>query len=102
MPTVDTERFRLRNFVDWLVERGECEVHDKPLDLAAVGGALEGNPKAVLSKSAGPKKAELGGNVMASRKRIAEALDTDERSLLGTLSKRLNTLHPPVKVASQQ
>jgi 2,5-furandicarboxylate decarboxylase 1 len=102
MPTVDTERFRLRNFVDRLVESGECEVHDKPIDLVDVGGVLEGNPKAVLFKSAGPEKAELVGNVMASRRRIAEALGTDERSLLGTLSKRLNTLHPPVKVSSQQ
>ncbi len=102
MPTVDTERFRLRNFVDRLVESGECEVHDKPIDLVDVGGVLEGNPKAVLFKSAGPEKAELVGNVMASRKRIAQALDTDERSLLGTLSKRLNTLHPPIKVSSQQ
>jgi 2,5-furandicarboxylate decarboxylase 1 len=102
MPTVDTERFRLRNFIDRLVQSGECEVHDKPIDLVDVGGVLEGNPKAVLFKSAGPEKAELVGNVMASRRRIAEALGTDERSLLGTLSKRLNTLHPPVKVSSQQ
>src|SRR5580698_9992282 len=102
MPTVDTERFRLRNFIDRLVENGECEVHDKPIDLVDVGGVLEGNPKAVLFKAAGPEKAELVGNVMASRKRIAMALDTDERNLLGTLAQRLNTLHPPVKVSSQQ
>jgi UbiD family decarboxylase len=102
MPTVDTERFRLRNFIDRLVENGECEVRDKPIDLLDVGSVLEGNPKAVLFKAAGPEKAQLVGNVMASRKRIAQALDTDERNLLGTLSKRLNTLHPPIKVSSQQ
>ena len=39
---------------------------------------------------------------MGSRKRLAQALDTDERGLLGTLSARLNTLHPPVKISSQQ
>src|ERR1700744_501301 len=102
MPTVDTERFRLRNFIDRLVQSGECEVYDKPIDLVDVGNVLEGNRKAVLFKAAGPEKAELVGNVMASRKRIAEALDTDERNLLATLSKRLNTLHPPIKVSSQQ
>jgi 2,5-furandicarboxylate decarboxylase 1 len=102
MPTVDTERFRLRNFIDRLVQSGECEVHDKPIDLVDVGSVLEGNPKAVLFKAAGPEKAELVGNVMASRKRLAAALGTDERNLLGTLSKRLNTLHPPIKVSSQQ
>ena len=86
MPTIDTERFRLRNFVDKLVEAGECEVHNAPIDLVDVGGVLDGNPRAVLFKAAGPEKAELVGNVMASRRRLAAALDTDERGLLGTLA----------------
>jgi 2,5-furandicarboxylate decarboxylase 1 len=102
MPTIDTERFRLRNFVEKLVEIGECEVHEKPIDLVDVGGVLESTPRAVLFKAAGPEKAELVGNVMGSRKRLASALDTDERGLLGTLSQRLNRLQPPVKVSSQQ
>jgi 2,5-furandicarboxylate decarboxylase 1 len=102
MPTIDTERFRLRNFVDKLVDLGECEVHNAPIDLIDVGGVLDGNPRAVLFKAAGAEKAELVGNVMASRRRIAAALDTDERGLLGALSQRLNRLHPPVKVSSQQ
>ena len=50
MPTVDTERFRLRNFVDKLVDSGECDVHDRPIDLIEVGGVLEGNPKAVQTQ----------------------------------------------------
>ena len=86
MPTIDTERFRLRNFVSELIETGECEVHDKPIDLIDVGEVLDGNPRAVLFKAAGPEKAELVGNVMGARKRLARALGTDERSLLGTLS----------------
>jgi 2,5-furandicarboxylate decarboxylase 1 len=102
MPTVDTERFRLRNFVEKLVESGDCEVREKPIDLVDVGTVLDGNPKAILFKAAGPEKAELVGNVMASRKRLALALDTDERNLLSTLSARLNKLHPPTRVSSQQ
>jgi 2,5-furandicarboxylate decarboxylase 1 len=102
MPTIDTERFRLRNFVEKLVDLGECEVHDKPIDLIDVGGVLDGTANAVLFKAAGPEKAELVGNVMGSRRRLARALDTDERGLLGTLNQRLNRLHPPVKVSSQQ
>src|ERR1700689_2593609 len=102
MPTIDTERFRLRNFVEKLVELGEGEVHNAPIDLVDVGGILDGNPRALLFKAAGREKAEVGGNVMAWRRRIAAALDTDERGLLGTLSQRLNRLHPPVKVSSQQ
>src|SRR6202035_4070751 len=101
MATIDTERFRLRNFVEKLVALGECEVHNAPIDLVDVGGVLDGNPRAVLVKAAGPAKADLAGNVMASRRRLAAALDTDERGLLGILAARLSRLHPPVKVSSQ-
>lgn len=102
MPTIDTERFRLRNFVEKLVDMGECEVRDEPIDLVDVAGVLDGNPRAVLFKSAGPERAELVGNVMGSRKRLASALGTDERNLLATLNQRLSRLQPPVKVSSQQ
>jgi 2,5-furandicarboxylate decarboxylase 1 len=102
MPAIDTERFRLRNFVDKLVDLGECEVRKEPIDLVDVAANLDGNPRAVLFKAAGPEKAELVGNVMGSRKRLACALDTDERGLLATLNQRLNRLQPPIKVSSQQ
>src|SRR3984893_8028622 len=102
MLTIDTERFRLRNFVDRLAGLGECDVHAEPIDLIDVGGVLDGNPRAVHFKSVGPERAARVGNGMGSRKRRARALDTDERGLLGTLNDRLNRLHPPVKVSSQQ
>ena len=102
MPTIDTERFRLRNFVEYLIETGECEVREKPVDLVDIAAALEGNPRAVLFKAAGPENAELVGNVMGSRKRLAAALGTDARQLLNTLNARLNRLQPPIKVSSQQ
>jgi UbiD family decarboxylase len=101
-PAVDTERFRLRHFVDRLVQLGECEVHDKPIDLIDVAAVLDGNPRATLFKAAGPEKAELVGNVMGSRRRLALALDTDERGLLGTLQQRLANPLPPARVNSQQ
>jgi len=102
MAAVDTERFRLRNFVDRLVDLGECEVREKPIDLIDVSAALDGNPRAVHFKAVGPERAELVGNAMSSRRRLALALDTDERGLLATLNARLKHLHPPVKVSSQQ
>jgi UbiD family decarboxylase len=102
MPAIDTERFRLRNFVDELIGLGECDVREQPIDLVDVASVLDGNPRAVLFKAVGPEKAELVGNVMGSRKRLARALDTDERGLLGALSYRLNRLKPPIKVSSQQ
>src|SRR5215475_5752429 len=96
--TVDTERFRLRRFVEKLVQLGECEVHDKPIDMVDVAAVLDGNTRATLFKSAGPDKQELVGNVMGSRKRLAMALDTDEKGLLPTLGVRLQQPIPPVKV----
>ena len=82
----DTERFRLRRFVERLVQLGECEVHDQPIDLIDVGAVLDGNPRATWFKAVGPEKAELIGNVMGSRKRLALALDTDEAGLLPAIT----------------
>src|SRR3954454_10432708 len=89
MTAADTERFRLRRYIERLVQLGECEIHDKPIDLLDVAAVLEGNPKATWFKSVGPEKAELIGNVMGSRKRLALALDTDETGLLGAITERL-------------
>ena len=89
---LDTERFRLRSFVEKLVDLGECEVHNAPIDLVDVAAVLDASPRAVWFKKAGPEQAELVGNVMGSRKRLALALDTDERDLLAALSKRLSRL----------
>ena len=50
----DTERFRLRRYVERLVQLGECEVHDQPIDLIDVGAVLDGNPRATWFKSVGP------------------------------------------------
>jgi 2,5-furandicarboxylate decarboxylase 1 len=98
MPAADTERFRLRRYVDRLVQMGECEVHDQPIDMVDVAGKLDGNPKAVLFRAAGPERAELCGNVMGSRKRLAMALDTDEQGLLGELNKRLTRPIAPIEL----
>ncbi len=102
MTAIDTERFRLRTFIEKLVGLGECEVRKEPIDLVDVGTVLDGNPRAMRFEAAGPEKAELVGNVMGSRRRLALALDTDERGLLGALNQRLNRRQPPVKVSSQQ
>ena len=48
MSAVDTERFRLRRFVERLVQLGKCEIHDKPIDLVDVAAVLEGNPMFTL------------------------------------------------------
>src|SRR4029078_12307729 len=100
MAAADTERFRLRRYVERLVQLGECEVHDQPIDLIDVGAVLDGNSKATWFKSVGPEKAELIGHVMCSRKRLALALETDEAGLLPAITARLANPHKPVKVSA--
>jgi UbiD family decarboxylase len=99
--SADTERFRLRAFVDRLVQLGECEIRDQPIDLVDVAAVLDGNPRATWFRSVGPEKAELIGNVMGSRKRLAIALGTDEAGLLAEIMKRLSHPQQPVKVAAK-
>jgi 2,5-furandicarboxylate decarboxylase 1 len=102
MATIDTDRFRLRHFVEKLVDVGECEIHKAPIDLVDVAAVLDASPRAVWFEKAGPEQAELVGNVMGSRTRLARALNSEPRELLGVLSARLNRLQPPIKVSSQE
>lgn len=96
----DLDRFRLRRFIEQLVDRGECDVYESPIDLIDIAAVLDGNRRATLFKSAGSDKAELAGNVMGTRRRLALALETDERQLLATLNRRLENLITPIKVTS--
>ena len=75
MPRPDTEKFRLRAFVERLVQQGACVVHDEPIDLVDVAGVLDGNPKAVWFRNVGPERTELVGNVMGARERYYRRRD---------------------------
>ena len=99
---IDVERYRLRNFVDKLIQEGEVEIHDQPVALADVAAHLDGNPKAVLFRNAGPEGAELVGNVMGSRGRLAHALGVDERELLQETLKRLQNPIAPFEIPSSE
>ena len=50
---------------------------------------MEGNRKAVLFRAAGPEKAELVGNVMGGRSRIAAAFGVKPDELLKEVQRRL-------------
>ncbi len=99
-PAVDVERFRLRRFIDRLAEAGELDVVDEARDLVDIATHLDGNPKAVLVRKAGPEQAELVGNVMGSRRRLALALDVEEPDLLKEVLARVEHPVAPVEVPS--
>ena len=88
-PAPDLERFRLRPFVDRLVETSEAIVHDAPIDLIDVAAVLDGNPRAVLFTDAGPEGAKLVGGVTGSRARIAAGFDCPPGDLLALVLERL-------------
>jgi len=96
----DVERFRLRRLVERLADAGELDTIADPIDLIDLASHLDGNPKAVWFRKAGAEKAELVGNVMGSRRRLAMAFETAEHDLLKEVLKRLNHPIAPMEVSS--
>jgi 2,5-furandicarboxylate decarboxylase 1 len=98
----DLERFRLRRFVESLDPEGELEVRNEHLDLVDLGKHLDGNPRAVWFRCVGPEKAELVGNAVAGRRRIALGFGVSQRDLLAEVIRRAQTPIPPREVSSTQ
>ena len=69
--------------------RTELDTRGEPVDLAGIAEVMEGNQKAVLFRSAGPEKAELAGNVMGGRARLAAAFGVKPGELLAEIQRRL-------------
>src|SRR2546430_15779338 len=91
----DVERFRLRRLVERFAAEGELEVVPQQVDLVDIGTRLDGNPKAVHFRAAGPEKAELVGNVLGSRRRIALGFGVSEKDLRGEVTRQLGAPIPP-------
>ena len=69
----DMNKFRLRNFIDKLLDMGEVEIHDEPVPLSEISRICEATPKAVLFRKAGPEQVELISSVTGGRRRLAAA-----------------------------
>jgi UbiD family decarboxylase len=95
---IDFDRFRLRTFVEGLTGSGEIEVRPEPVDLADVARLLEEVPRALWLRQVGPERAELVGNVVAARSRLARAFGTTPDALLPEVLRRLRVRHPVVEV----
>lgn len=87
-PTIDTERFRLRRFIERLANTDELETRGEPVALADVARVLDGNPRAVHFKRCGPDAQEIVGGVCGSRERLARAFGVEVDKLAGEVSRR--------------
>src|SRR5712691_833875 len=88
---IDLDKFRLRRFVERLVDMGEMEVHDEPVPLTRLSEIIEGTPKGVLFRQAGPERLEVAAKVAGGRARIAAAFDTTLEKLHDVYHRRLAT-----------
>ncbi len=94
---IDFDKYRLRNFVERLIDLGEVEVHDRPVPLTGLSPIIEGTEKAVLFKKAGPEQIEMVAKTAGNRKRIAAAFETSEEKLYDVYFKRLANPQPLVQ-----
>lgn len=95
---LDMDKFRLRSFVDRLIELDEVEVHDEATPLSELSGIIENTPKVVLFRNAGPEQVELVSSVNGSRKRMIAALGVPEDEAYGEIQRRLANPQPMVEV----
>ena len=99
---IDTERFRLRTFLDSLAGSDELQVCEAPVDLVDVSAIVDANPRAVLFRRVGPEGAELAGNVTGGRERLARAFGVSAGALSGEVGRRLRIAPRLVEIARDE
>lgn len=99
---LDLEKFRLRRFVERLVELDEVEVHEEPVALTDLSLVIESTPKATWFKNAGREHFELIASVAGTRRRLAAAFGVDERELVYEHMRRMQNPQPVVEVSSEE
>ena len=99
-PLPDLDAFRLRRFVEQMIDEGEVEVVEEEIDLADVASRMDGNEKAVLFRKAGPEKAEIVGSITGCRRRMAKAFGVEPGDLLVEVNRRLATPQEVIEIES--
>ena len=85
---LDLDRFRLRTFIESLGPE-HVETREDPVDLADMATIMQGNPKAVHFKKAGPEGQQVVGNVIGSRERVAHAFGVPGDQIGQEMQRRL-------------
>ena len=98
----DTDKFRLRRFIERLANTDELDTRNEVVPLARVAEALDGNPRAVHFRNAGPEGQELVGGVCASRSRLAHAFGVEPDQLAREVQRRSRNAPRLVEVPRAQ
>ena len=98
--TIDMDRFRLRTFVERLIEMDEVEIHEEPVALADLSPIIENTRKAVLFRDAGPEHYEIVSSVAGGRRRLAAAFGVSQENTCDEFQWRLSSPQPLVEVPS--
>src|SRR3989338_4694309 len=99
---MDMNKFRLRSFVERLIELGEVEIHDEPITLSELSRIIEATPRATLFRKAGPEQVEMVAAVCGGRGRLAAAFGVGYRELPHEYMRRMDNPQPTVEVASSE
>jgi 2,5-furandicarboxylate decarboxylase 1 len=102
MAEFDFEKFRLRRFVDRLINLGEVEIREDPVSLTDLSAIIENTEKAVLFKQAGPDRLEMIAKAMASRARIVAAFESTPEGVYDALHSRIANPQEVVEVPSDE
>src|SRR6201984_545730 len=97
---LDLEKYRLRRFVERLIDMGEVYVRDEPVPLTALSEMIEASERAQLFNRAGPERVEIVAKTAGSRRRLAAAFDVTEEQLPESYFKRLSIPQAVVELPS--
>jgi UbiD family decarboxylase len=98
----DHEKYRLRRFVERLIEIDEVEIREDPVPLTALSAIIENTPKAVLFRNAGPEGVELIAKAAAGRDRICAAFGTTRDKLYEVFQSRLANPREAVEIPQDE
>jgi 2,5-furandicarboxylate decarboxylase 1 len=97
---VDLEKYRLRRFVERLIDMGEVDVHDEPVPLTGLSEMIETSERTQLFTRAGPERVEIVAKTAGSRRRLAAAFATTEDRVGETYLERLSIPQALVEIPS--
>lgn len=98
----DLDKYRLRRFVERLIDIDEVEIHDEPVPLTGLSPIIEATPKAVLFRKAGPQQLELVAKAAAGRRRLIAAFESNEADVYEEFYRRLANPQEVVEVPSDE